>query len=87
MIICLLTICTRVNVIAAPKIQYSYSSSVTCGTIRYISQKTGSKYFNWSYWPANSFGEYSSPGWECGTCSISMALSYDIGVKSLSIAP
>lgn len=79
-IICLFMLCTKANVFAAPKIQYTYSSSVTCGTIRYISQVTGSQYFNWSYWPANAFGEYYSPGWECGTCSISMALSY-IGIN------
>ena len=79
-IVFLFIIITKVNVFAAPKIQYSYSSSVTCGTIRYISQITGSQYFNWSYWPASAFGEYYSPGWECGTCSISMALSY-IGIN------
>lgn len=61
-------------------IEYGYSSTVNCGTIRYISQSTGDSYFNWSYWPAKAFGSYSNPGTECGTASISMALSY-IGIN------
>ena len=61
-------------------VEYGYSSTVACGTIRYISQKTSSDYFYSAYWPASSFGNYSSPGNECGTACISMALSY-IGVN------
>ena len=62
------------------KIEYGYSSDVVYGTIRYISQIPGDSYFSWNYWPSSAFGEYSSPTWECGTASISMALSY-IGVN------
>ena len=63
------------------KVEYGYSAGVTCGTIRYISQLTSSGYFNWSYWPAsNSLTNYGTPGYECGTASMSMALSY-IGVN------
>ncbi len=63
------------------KVEYGYSADVTSGTIRYISQLTSSGYFNWSYWPAsNSLANYSTPGYECGTASMSMALSY-IGVN------
>ncbi len=62
------------------KVEYGYTADVTCGTIRYISQITNSGYFNWNYWPASTFGEYSSPGTECGTASISMALSY-VGIN------
>ncbi len=71
---------TTISYSPNPKVEYSYSSGVTTGTIRYISQIKGSTYFNSNYWPANSFGGYSSPGSECGTASISMALSY-IGVN------
>ncbi|MBQ8814982.1 MAG: bacterial Ig-like domain-containing protein [Lachnospiraceae bacterium] len=63
-----------------PSIEYSYSSTVSCGTIRYISQNAGDSYFNWSYWPTSSFGGYSGPGIECGTACMSMALSY-IGIN------
>ena len=62
------------------RIEYGYSASVSTGTIRYISQNTASSYFSWNYWPANSFGGYNEPRLECGTASISMALSY-IGVN------
>ena len=56
----------------SPSVNYDYSGSVTAGTIRYISQKTGSKYFKDNYW-----GNWKSvAGRECGTASISMALSY-----------
>ena len=61
-------------------IEYSYSASVRCGTIRYMSQVTTDSYFNWNYWPSGAFGGYSNPGNECGTASISMALSY-IGIS------
>ena len=63
-----------------PNIESGYSSGVSCGTIRYISQIKGSTYFYSSYWPSSSFGGYSSPGSECGTASISMALSY-VGIN------
>lgn len=59
-----------------PLIEYDYSSTVTCGTVRYMSQNPDSQYFNWNYWPASAFGWYSSPKSECGTACISMALSY-----------
>ena len=62
------------------KVEYGYSSGVSCGTIRYISQITGDQYFNWNYWPSSAFGLYGSPGSECGTACISMALSY-IGIN------
>ena len=62
------------------KIEYSYSPNVSCGTIRYITQVTGGSYFNWNYWPASPFGGYAAPESECGTASISMALSY-IGIS------
>lgn len=62
------------------KVVTSYTTSTTVGTIRYISQISSSDYFNWSYWPSSSFGYYSGPGTECGTASISMALSY-VGVN------
>lgn len=62
------------------KIDDSYSASVSCGTIRYISQIPNSYDFHSSYWPTRSFGGYSSPKNECGTASISMALSY-IGIN------
>lgn len=52
-------------------INYSESSSVTAGTIRYVSQLTISPNFRASYW-----GEYAdAAGHECMTASISMALS------------
>ena len=62
------------------KIDYAYSSSVTCGTVRYISQVSSDSYFYSSYWPSSTFGYYTGPSVECGTASISMALSY-IGVN------
>jgi len=43
-------------------------------------QISGSAYFYSAYWPSGSFGGYGSPGSECGTASISMALSY-IGIN------
>ena len=63
-----------------PWIERSYSASVTVGTIRYISQLTSSSYFYKDYWPSSSFGYYKAPIQECGTASLSMALSY-IGVN------
>ena len=63
-----------------PKIEYGYTNKVEVGTIRYISQIKSSKYFYSNYWPSSAFGGYSGPGNECGTASISMALSY-VGVN------
>ena len=62
------------------KIEYSYSASVSSGTIRYISQVPGGSRFNSAYWPSSAFGSYSSPRNECGTACVSMALSY-IGIN------
>jgi hypothetical protein len=64
------------------KIEYNYSSGVTCGTIRYISQVPGGSHYNSAYWPAGSFGGYKTPKEECLTASISMALSY-IGINKI----
>lgn len=58
------------------RLQYGYTSEVEVGTIRYISQIAGSSLFDWSYW--GGWGEQA--GIECGTASISMAMSY-IGVN------
>lgn len=62
------------------KIDYGYSSGVTCGTIRYISQVPSGAHFNSSYWPTSTFGGYAGASSECGTASMSMALSY-IGIN------
>ena len=57
-------------------IETGYSQSVNCGTVRYMSQTSSSRYFNSAYW-----GSWASQaGIECGTASISMSLSY-IGVN------
>ena len=61
-------------------IEYGYSSTVTCGTVRYISQVSYDSYFYSSYWPSSNFGYYVGASVECGTASMSMALSY-IGVN------
>ncbi len=61
-------------------IEYGYSTSVQCGTIRYIRQSVNKTYFYAAYWPTSAFGGYSGPGNECGTACISMALSY-VGVN------
>lgn len=61
-------------------IEYGYSSTVTCGTVRYISQVSSDSYFYSSYWPSSNFGYYVGAQVECGTASMSMALSY-IGVN------
>lgn len=67
---------TTISYAPNPKVEYGYSSGVTTGTIRYISQIRGSTYFNSNYW-----GSWASQaGIECGTASISMALSY-VGVN------
>lgn len=57
-------------------IEYSYSSSVSCGTIRYISQVSSGSHFYSQYW--GSWASQASS--ECGTATISMALSY-IGIN------
>lgn len=62
-------------------IEYGYSSTVTCGTVRYISQVSSDSYFYSSYWPSGNFGYYVGAQVECGTASMSMALSY-IGVNA-----
>ncbi len=67
---------TTISYAPNPKVEYGYSSGVTTGTIRYISQINGSAYFNSNYW-GNWAGQ---AGIECGTASISMALSY-VGVN------
>ena len=61
-------------------IEYGYSSTVTCGTVRYVSQVSYDSYFYSSYWPSGNFGYYVGAQVECGTASMSMALSY-IGVN------
>ena len=62
-------------------IDYGYSSTVTCGTVRYISQVSSDGYFYSSYWPSGNVGYYVGAQVECGTASMSMALSY-IGVNA-----
>ena len=62
-------------------IEYGYSSAVICGTVRYMSQVSSDSYFYSSYWPSSTFGYYTGPSVECGTASMSMALSY-IGVNA-----
>ena len=37
-------------------IDYGYSSTVTCGTVRYISQVSSDGSFYSSYWPSGNFG-------------------------------
>lgn len=61
-------------------IEYGYSATVTCGTVRYVSQVSSDSYFYSSYWPSGNFGYYVGAQVECGTASMSMALSY-IGVN------
>lgn len=58
------------------RLQYGYTPEVQVGTIRYISQIAGSGLFDWNYWG----GWGNQAGIECGTASISMAMSY-IGVN------
>ena len=61
-------------------IETAYTEGVSRGSIRYISQIPGAEYFNRLYWPSDPFGGYKKPQNECGTASISMALSY-IGIN------
>ena len=58
------------------RLQYGYTPEVQVGTIRYISQIAGSGLIDWNYW--GRWGNQA--GIECGTASISMAMSY-IGVN------
>lgn len=62
------------------KVEYSYSAGVTTGTIRYIQQMPSGSYFYSAYWPSSTFGGYAGSSSECGTASMSMALSY-IGIN------
>lgn len=56
--------------------RFDYSSTVACGSIRYISQMTNNDYFYPEYW-----GSWmGNAGSECYTSCISMALSY-IGIN------
>jgi len=93
LLLALALLCSLLPAVAAPvraseqlaytpyaNVEYGYTDQVEVGTIRYICQSTGRKYFNWNYWPASSFGGYASPGSECGTACISMALSY-VGIN------
>lgn len=58
------------------KIETGYSDTVTYGTVRYMSQISSSSYFYSAYW-----GNWvSQASIECGTCCISMALSY-VGIN------
>ena len=66
----------KANCTSYAKIRYEYDPEVQVGTIRYISQLAGSGLFDWSYWG----GWGNQAGIECGTASISMALSY-VGVN------
>lgn len=72
-----------------PEVSYEYSEEVHTGTIRFISQNDGktnnsprSGYFDDRYWGnwVNGGANSPGPGYECGTASISMALSY-VGIN------
>ena len=80
-----------VDVAAATKtnVNYEYSDDVSTGSIRFVSQNDGktnrspkSDYFHEEYWGrwVNGGANSSGPGAECGTASISMALSY-VGIN------
>lgn len=56
--------------------RFDYSSTVACGSIRYVSQMSDNNYFYPEYWG----GWTGSAGSECYTSCISMALSY-IGIN------
>lgn len=59
-----------------------YTPEVSTGTIRYICQQPNGEEFRKDYWGkwARKSGSYKGPEMECGTASISMALSY-VGVN------
>lgn len=66
------------NLTSAPnaEVRSEYSSTVACGSIRYISQMSRNNYFYPEYW-----GSWAGrAGSECYTSCISMALSY-IGIN------
>lgn len=79
---------------SAVTVEYNYSETVRVGTIRYISQLDGktsksprSSYFYDDYWGAYWLVPHPElkcygPGWECGTASVSMALSY-VGISKI----
>ena len=71
---------TQSNYPPYAKVEYGYSAGVSVGTIRYISQVSSDSYFYSAYWPGYNFGYYVGPQVECGTASMSMALSY-VGEK------
>lgn len=71
---------TTLNYAPYANVEYGYSETVVCGTIRYIRQSVNQTYFYKDYWPAAPFGQYEGPGSECGTACISMALSY-VGIN------
>ncbi|MEE1087034.1 MAG: hypothetical protein U0L05_07735 [Schaedlerella sp.] len=58
------------------EVRSKYSSTVACGSIRYVSQMAGNNFFYPEYWG----GWMSAAGSECYTSCISMALSY-IGIN------
>ena len=68
---------TQLSYAPYANVEYNRKTSVKCGTIRYVSQISSSKYFYESYW-GSTWKEQA--GIECGTSCISMALSY-IGVN------
>ena len=57
-------------------VEYNYSSDVSCGTLRYVSQISGDPAFYSDYWGVWE----GQAGSECLSASMSMALSY-IGVN------
>ena len=71
---------TSLNYEPYAKIEYGYTADVAIGTIRYIQQMPNGSYFYSAYWPSSTFGGYVGSSTECGTSSISMALSY-VGVN------
>ena len=75
---------TQIDVPPYPYVNYDYTTSVKPGTIRYMSQISGSSFFYsayWGEWISKRIPDvYYGPGYECGTCSMSMALSY-IGIN------
>lgn len=68
---------TQLSYAPNANIEYKKTSSVKCGTIRYVSQNKSSDYFYDSYWGSKWKAQ---AGIQCGTSCISMALSY-VGVN------
>lgn len=54
------------------KVEYGNTSSVTSGTVRYVSQLPGTQYFYSDYWGSL----VDSASWQCQLAAASMALSY-----------